>query len=81
MYRHGYVVPKSVVVQDIDAEEEDNINQPPADWYLVRGNEERWARRVELGDVAGDGYKKKLDKGEESSYKSTVSAYSRQYLG
>lgn len=67
MHRYRYVVAECMVVQDVDAEEQDDVDQPAADGHLVGRNEERRARGVELGDVAGDGHEEELDKRQEGS--------------
>ena len=38
--RDRYIVAEGVVVEYIDAEEEHNVDEPPADGYFVRGQEE-----------------------------------------
>jgi hypothetical protein len=48
MYRHRNIVAERVVIEHINAEEQDNVNQPAPDGDFVRLEEEWRALRVEL---------------------------------
>lgn len=67
MYGNRDIVAKGMVVQSIDAEEQHNVDQPALQRHFVGSDEERRSRLVELGDVAGDCDKQKLDKGQEGA--------------
>lgn len=65
MHRHGYVVAEGVIVEDIDAKEEYNVDQPAADGHLIRCKEEGRPRDVKLGDVPSNRHEEKLSKREK----------------
>lgn len=67
MNGHGNVVAKGMVVEHIDAKEQDDIDEPAADRDLVRRNKKRRARAVELRNVASDGNEEELDECEKGS--------------
>ena len=41
MYRDGYFVAERQIIEDVDAEEEDNIQKPAPDWNGIWFEEER----------------------------------------
>lgn len=57
-----------MVVEDIDTEEQHNVDQPPADGYLVRRQEEWRPRAVELCYVACHGHEEELHKREKDPF-------------
>lgn len=57
-----------MVVQDVYAEEEDDVDDPPAEGDAVRLEEEGRARAVKLRGEADDGDEKELDTGKEGSF-------------
>jgi hypothetical protein len=61
------IIAKGVVVEDVDAEEKNDIDTPAFDGDFVRADEERRTVAVELGDVAGDGDEEKLGKRKEGT--------------
>ena len=69
MNGHRDVIAKCVIVQDVDGEEEDNVDQPPLNWYLVGCHEERRSSSVELSNISGGSYKTELHKRQESSWR------------
>ena len=69
MYRNRDIVAECMVVQHVDGEEEEDIDQPPADGDAVRSKEEGWAVGVELGKVAGGSNEDELYKGQEGPLK------------
>lgn len=68
MHRHRYIVAKSVIVQDIDAEKQHDIDQPSAQRNAVWLEEKRRSCAVELRRKADDGHEEELDKGKESPF-------------
>lgn len=69
MYRNRDIVAECMVVQHVDGEEEEDIDQPPADGDTVRSEEEGWPVGVELGEVAGGSDEDELHKGQEGPLK------------
>lgn len=67
MYRYGYIVAECVVVQDVDAEEEHDIDQPPPDGDAIRLQEERRPFAIKLRGEPDDGHEEELDEGKESA--------------
>ena len=65
MHGNRDIVAEGMVVQHIDAEEENDIDQPASEWNLVRSDEERRSSLVELGEVAGGSHKDELNKSQE----------------
>lgn len=57
-----------MVVQNIDAEEEDDVDQPSTNRNLVWCEEERRPRPVELSDISSGGDKAELHKCQEGSW-------------
>lgn len=67
MHRNGDTVVKGVVVEDVDAEEQEDVDGPAPQRHLVRGEVERRPGTVPLCDVARDGDEEELDKCQESA--------------
>lgn len=65
---HRDVVAKSMVVEDIDTEEQHNVDQPPAYGYLVRRQEEWRPGAVELCYVTCHGHEEELHKREKDPF-------------
>lgn len=57
------IVAEGVIVQHIDAEKENDIDQPASEGDLVRSDEEWRSGFVELGKVACSGHKDELNEG------------------
>ena len=77
MHRHRDIIAECMVVQHIDAEEQDNIDQPPSNRDLVLFEEEGRTCSVKLRWEANDRHEEELDKREEGScsqYTGSVSA-------
>jgi hypothetical protein len=68
----GDVVAESMVVQDVDGEEQDDIDEPAADGDAVRSEEEGGTAWIELRDVAGSGNEDELDKGQERPWEKSA---------
>lgn len=48
MYRNRDVVAERMIIQDVYGEEQCDVDQPPANWYAVRLEEERRPLDIEL---------------------------------
>lgn len=68
MNRNRNIVAESVVVKDIDAEEEDDIDNPATNRDLVRRQKERRPGDVELRNVARDSHEEELHKCKEEAW-------------
>lgn len=66
------IVAESMVVENIDAEEQDNVDEPSADGHLVWGQEEWRARLFELSHVACNGHEKKLYEREKNAFQNQL---------
>lgn len=77
MDRDGDVITKGVVVEQVDAEKEHDIDQPAPNGHLVRSYEEWRPGSIKLRDISRDRDEKKLHKSQERPCKShAVSVYS-----
>jgi hypothetical protein len=56
-----------MVVENINAEEEHDIDHPSAQRYFIRRDKEWRIRFIELRDVTCDSYKKELGECHQSS--------------
>jgi hypothetical protein len=64
VHRDRDVVAESMVVQDIDSEEQCDIDKPPTNRYSIKLKEQRRSGHFKLGYVARGRDKDKLHKGE-----------------
>lgn len=77
MDRDGDVITEGVVVEQVDAEKEHNIDQPAPDGHLVRFYEEWRPSGIKLRDISSNCDEKELHKSQERPCKShAVSVYS-----
>lgn len=67
MNRDGNAVAESMVVQDIDGEEENDIDHPPPQRNSIRLQKEGRSAPIELCDISRDGYKDELHKREQGA--------------
>lgn len=67
MDRHGDVVAKGMVVQNIDREEEQDVDHPATYRDMIRLEEERRSSLVELRDVSRGGDEEELDERQEGA--------------
>lgn len=65
---YGNVIAEGVVVEDIDAKEEDNIDQPATDGHLVWCQEKGRPSDIELCNVSCDSHEEKLRKSEQDAW-------------
>lgn len=62
MNRNGDVIAKGVVVEQVDAEEEHDIDQPASNGHLVRSYEEWRPGGIKLRDISRNCDEKELHK-------------------
>lgn len=72
MHRHGDIIAKRMVVEDVDTEEKDNVDEPAANWNFVRGQEEGRPRPIKLGNITRNSYEEELNKRKENPYSALV---------
>lgn len=68
MNRDGDIVAEGMIVQHVDAEEQNNVEDPSTDGNLVGGQEEWRPRAIKLGYITRDSNEEELHKGQERSY-------------
>lgn len=51
---YGNIIAECVVVEDVDAEEENDVDEPPSYWNLVRPEEEWRSGPIKLRYIPSD---------------------------
>jgi hypothetical protein len=72
MHGNRNIITKGVVVEQVDAEEEHNVDEPAPNWHLIWSDKEWGSGGVELRNISRDSDEEKLHKSQERPYNNLV---------